>query len=546
MKKISRLFALFLALLMMFALFAGCGSKQDENNAAGTQSLGTRESIYPVADEPVTITGWGDCPPMILNYVTDGDIGTIANIKAAEEATNIHVEWVMVSDDQQMSIMLAGNDIPDILTYLERNYSGGKVKLFADGICVDLAEYGAEWAPDWYEFYTSNDYYASKISTGDGKVASMFGWKPYIDSGTMIRKDWLDDLEMEIPQTYDELTAVLQAFATEKGAAMAVGLSRDGAFGGNAPGWLTGGYGINLNDGDLTSDLPWQIDENGKVQMSFAMEGALEYFTMVHEWYKAGLTNSDIFSYDAVGGNDTLQLLLNNEVGFTWGSVTSLAESTKELAQDSAFELVALPDITKSKGDTIKTGGLADGVTSFGGAVSADSDIKSIEYAMKFLNWLWTADGIKASNFGENGKTYHYDASGNMYWDDLIIKNPDGLALKTAQYAYVGYVALGYRMDYNVVDMSFSNDAQRAALGIWTSNRADDYLYYGVMTEEEASRYNQNLSDMHTLLLELSGKYITGAEPLENFWSNVDVFYSLGLQEMIDAKQAAYDRYLSE
>lgn len=273
------------------------------------------------------------------------------------------------------------------------------------------------------------------------------------------------------------------------------------------------------------------------------MEGTCEYFSMLHEWYESGLTSSDIFNWDNVGTEDTLKLLLNDQSGFSWMGVASLSEETKKNAADPNFELVAMADLTKNAGDIIKTGGVTGGKSDFGGSVSADSE--NIEYAVKYLNWLWTEEGITASNFGIEDETYHYDDNGDMYWDDVVISNPQGISLKTAQYALCGYVALGYRMNYQVYTMSFSNDAQVEAMDIWTSNRAEDYLYRGSLTSEEEAVYGEHAYELKTYILELSAKYITGSEPLENFWNNVDQMYNMGLQEMTDVKQAAYNRYIS-
>ena len=103
-----------------------------------------------------------------------------------------------------------------------------------------------------------------------------------------------------------------------------------------------------------------------------------------------------------------------------------------------------------------------------------------------------------------------------------------------------------YRNRVGTSPMSFTNDRQREADSLWTSNRTNEYEYYGVMTAEEQAVYDSYLADMCTFISEKYVGYITGNEPLENFEANVEQLYSMGLQEMMDAKQAAYDRYMGK
>lgn len=63
------------------------------------------------------------------------------------------------------------------------------------------------------------------------------------DMGPFVRMDWLEDLDMEVPTTYDELTAVLEAFKTEKNCAEPMSLYNT----------------VSMNDGLLMAALaPWQ------------------------------------------------------------------------------------------------------------------------------------------------------------------------------------------------------------------------------------------------------------------------------------------------
>ena len=552
--------AALLAVLLLVSLLAGCGDQgaassgpqQSGTSAAATDApkpdvsgSGTdapddsNASFYPVADEPVSLTGWGAIPPSMLSHIKDESLSNIGNLALAQEATNVYVDWRAVSLDDGTSLLgitLASGDVPDILTLVERFYAGGRSKILSDNICIDVLQYAPEWAPDWYKFYSETPNYSSTITSTDGKVVQMFGYKNYIDNGTVIRKDWLDQLQLEVPETYDELTKVLEAFVIELGAEYAAGVKANGTIGNHVTTWSTGGYGVI---GSLIQDnqLPWQVDENGKAQMCYAMDGYYEYSKMLNDWYNKGIISDEFMQHDSYNDEN----LLEGKCGYGYANVSLLADSVTE-THGITFE--AIPEITKNKGDTVKTGGITEGVSNFGAAISAEC--QQVEYALKYLNWFWSEEGAKASNFGIEDTTYYYDESGEMHWSDLIVNNPDGLNLKLAQYVYCGYVSMGYPMDYAMLSMSFTNDRQREAASLWTSNRTNEYEYYGVMTAEEQAVYDSYLADMCTFISEKYVGYITGNEPLENFEANVEQLYSMGLQEMMDAKQAAYDRYMGK
>jgi putative aldouronate transport system substrate-binding protein len=70
-----------------------------------------------------------------------------------------------------------------------------------------------------------------------------------------------------------------------------------------------------------------------------------------------------------------------------------------------------------------------------------------------------------------------------------------------------------------------------------------NYPTFAVMSSDEATTYNSIESDLSTYMDSAILEFITGANDIEtNFDSYVETLYSMGLQDMVDIKQAAYDR----
>ena len=61
--------------------------------------------------------------------------------------------------------------------------------------------------------------------------------------------------------------------------------------------------------------------------------------------------------------------------------------------------------------------------------------------------------------------------------------------------------------------------------------------------QEEGNIYNSAYTDIQTLVDEMTVKFILGGESLDNYESFIDTLYTYGLQQCLDVKQAAYDRY---
>jgi putative aldouronate transport system substrate-binding protein len=65
------------------------------------------------------------------------------------------------------------------------------------------------------------------------------------------------------------------------------------------------------------------------------------------------------------------------------------------------------------------------------------------------------------------------------------------------------------------------------------------------LTAEESSKTASIMNDVTTYRDEMIGKFVMGAEPIENFDKFVATMKSMGVDEAIKARQAALDRYNS-
>ena len=66
------------------------------------------------------------------------------------------------------------------------------------------------------------------------------------------------------------------------------------------------------------------------------------------------------------------------------------------------------------------------------------------------------------------------------------------------------------------------------------------------LTTEEAEEYAAVMSDIETYMEEIVTSVLVGNEPVSNLDEVADNLTAMRIQEAIDLKQAAYDRYLAK
>ena len=88
-----------------------------------------------------------------------------------------------------------------------------------DGYIQTLDQY-VEYLPNFTQFLSENPDIDKSIRTDNGELYAAPWLRQEgtdIETGLVVRKDWLDQLGMEVPTTVDEMHEVLTAFKTELG-----------------------------------------------------------------------------------------------------------------------------------------------------------------------------------------------------------------------------------------------------------------------------------------------------------------------------------------
>ena len=120
-----------------------------------------------------------------------------------------------------------------------------------------------------------------------------------VNFGLVIRKDWLDELGLDVPETYDELHDVLKAFKDKYNCSSAIYMNNNCTITTLTEGYNVATYNVSGSGGagGSGSSLPYYV-EDGVVKCSFIEDGYRDYLTMIHDWYEEGLMDSDFVSIE--------------------------------------------------------------------------------------------------------------------------------------------------------------------------------------------------------------------------------------------------------
>ena len=469
---------------------------------------------------------------------------------AAEQATGVHIEFTevsMMNASEQFSLMCAANDMKDILGGAG-SYYGSTAGAIEEEIIIDLAPYAQEYMGNYLTILNDPqyEYYKEKAYNSEGQLAEISSisddFKP--TSGTQIRKDWLEALKLEVPETYEDWENVLTAFKDNYGCTNALLLSGVTQMTNLVAGYGTAGA-AEAAMGSSSAVNMYQID--GVIKNGYQDDGYREYLTMMHRWYQEGLLSKDFITASSDGSqNNTDGLILSGDSGiwFSQGNFITQYEQQARVSEPE-FSVMGITDPYSPEFNPEKTthftamgGGSAGGSS----ALSISTNCKDVELACKWMDYFWTEEGQLLCNYGIEGEGFEYDADGNPQFTDFVVNGGN------FQFMMTGYTLSGVPslQDFDKSFFTYGDNVIEA-FDTWGSCVDDKYTLPAAMTlnTDQNERYSAKFNDINTMAEERIGKFITGEADIETQW---DAFQqdltSMGLEDCIAIYQEAYDSYM--
>lgn len=379
--------AVTLVLILMLALMTACGGGSASNETASNTNTSepvtateTSEETVPGNEEPTSIsmlTGvWGQ-PPV--------DLDNSSIFQKLEEWTNTDLDITIVpvsNYDQNLNLVMAANELPE-LVHAFNSKAPSLIKAINQGAFHDLSEFDLSQYPNLMEipeFVWNN----SKIN---GKIYGVPNPVGLNAEGMMIRKDWLETLQLQEPTTVEELKEVLIAFAKND----PDGNGKDDTYGLVGKGLsLLGAFGVHEPqfEGDMML-LHWMTSNYR------------DFLAYSRELYANGVMPKEYF---LMKGSDQESMLVNGLAGARSAGLHSAGELTVEI-QKKYPEASFMP-LKPLKGPNGYSGKKQLGYYGMW-LIPSSVDKEKVPKILEFLDKTATEEINNLMNFGIEGVHYN-------------------------------------------------------------------------------------------------------------------------------------------
>ena len=547
----KRSFFLWLCVILIFSLIlCSCGggsstSRQDSADSKGVSgsdahSLLNQEAEkyeLPLVNEPYTIT-FATAEDMEAVAASKSYADNLPAFEELEKRTGIHVKFEVVPPDQYNTTiqtrLAAAKDLPDLIRLPD-----DPIRYAKGGLIIPIDELIGKYAPNILKLFKERPEVMKALIAPDGKIYTLAA---VVDARSMVnfnglgmRKDWLEKLNLEEPDTIDEWFDVLVAFKERdpngNGKTDEIPLLAMNVNGLYKFAWS---YGLHL----VLSD-GWYTDDEGSVIYEWIDPRLKDWLTEMNKWYNAGILDPDMTAAQ------DMDKYTAKAIGNVGGA--SVSDFTMRFPQWNERMTKDYPD-ARWEGIVHPKGPYGDRLLEKEQPTenihyAITRDCKDPETVIKWLDYMFASeDGqILMGNFGIEGLSYVME-DGKPQFTDYILKSELGSGIAQASLGVNG--SFPRILMQECIEQRFyqyENEMEQ-------SRKATQYYVPSfpriLASQEEVDTYTSIMADIETYRDEMIIKFIQGQEPLDNFDKYVEAIKAMGIDEAIAIKQAQYDRYM--
>ncbi|MBQ6804537.1 MAG: extracellular solute-binding protein [Clostridia bacterium] len=504
----------------------------------------------------------------------------------AEAVTGVDFEVQQILSNSKgdlLPLMFAGGDVPDLLFGLGLTTTEITRYGVSDGQFKDLTEWitpeRMPYLTGWFEAYPESK---ALCTTPDGAIYTLPGYSNIKYSHgvagqfAQLNVAWMEANHVAAPKTLDELVDLLYAYkkANPDHTPIAAHATKDPSNGKgnslmtiflNAFGFLGdhNEYGHNVSIKD------------GKAILAAGHQDFKAYLTMMNRFYTDGILMKDYFTADDLA----MQTLLTENKSVMAGTLYSILPEVERFQQWKATSPVTseyCPEPVWLAFNPYKVGNALVGAKVTDGELDALLRFLDFFYSDLGSSYLWDgplAGSADLMGFAE-GWVYDYStgttgsrvfpdviakkyASGTEYVKSVIGTNNTGFgnrshSLEHEELTYFFEIAQ-YLQEQDlskVIPYEWARDHGDGWARIWTKENVGPYtipafpaiVYFDEDTQEEIDEV-RIVMEAH---IEANvAKFITGARDLAEFDTFVKELEDLGLRDLEEIYQAAYEAYLA-
>jgi putative aldouronate transport system substrate-binding protein len=464
--------------------------------------------------------------------------------KELEKRTGVKCEYIHPAGSgnqarevyrESFNLMLASGDLPDVVEYEWQNIPGGPNAAINNGFILKLNKVYDQYAPNLKKWLKQNPGWDKQTKTDEGDYYVFPFVRAHnrllVTSGPIIRKDWLDELKLAMPETPDEIYHVLKAFKEKKGAIAPLSMTLE---------TLQADIGAGF---DVCGDQRGFYVDKRQVKYGLNTPQYKNFLTAMNKWFAEGLLDSNFANLTNKVRDANI---LNGKSGIVDGSAGGQIGvwMTAMKSKDPRFEVVGMKYARPKKG---QPGRFARRSAGYGGANGGNAAIsarcKAVEAAARMLDYNYSPEGNRLINFGIEGVSYKM-IKGYPTYTEAVTNDPK-LAFAQAAAKYIkGHMNGPFIQDVRYIEQYYNKPQQVEAQKNWMAN---DYMKYFMPpltpNDQESMQLAQIRNDIDTYVAEMSMKFIMGVEPISKYDAYVSQLNKMGLDKALKTYQAAYLRF---
>lgn len=472
-------------------------------------------------------------PENALQPYTEG----CTSVTEIEKRTGIKLEVMIVPAadwSTKMNTLMAANQMPDFF----RLWTSAS-EIVSSGTLLPIDEYINDKTPNIQNLFDTVDG-LDKTTVGD-KLYTLptirMDTNYQVGACASIRVDLLEENNLAVPKTWDELYNVLKVFKEKYPDSVPYGTRGDGVFRSSVGPLKSLGADYGLYQAE---DGTWKL---GRMEESY--REALEF---LNKLYSEGLLDSE---YLITSAQDWKSGLGNGKYLFYYdnpqfiGAFNTSLQTVKEGAR-----MEPIPVLENSKGQRQQYGYAAHTFNEYG----FSSEIENPQLALQLFDWLYSEEGALLMNYGIEGEDWEMVDNEPHFKADVIQKyqsessdpyyaaaSQKGLGLLFFSPGWYSHSESEFNVktDENAVDNVFIYNVYKDSMEtILPTSIEPPYTDAEV---EQITKIKQNIEDYSATEI---NKFISGERSLTEFDQFVDYLKKNGAEEwekIVNDAQARYE-----
>ncbi|MDF2926901.1 MAG: transporter substrate-binding protein [Paenibacillaceae bacterium] len=529
-KQISILLAGGLALSL-----AACG-KDGEQQAEAQPSASAKEVAnfnktgFPIVNDKITLKMMG---PKSAIQPTWDKMDVFVKL---EEMTGISFSFdtpLSSNYTEKKSIMFASNELPDVFFGRGSITADDEAIYGAQGLLIPLEGLIDQYAPNLKKLFQDNPEIKKSITSLDNHIYSLPSGTDLamnLTTKIWINQEWLSNLGLKMPQTTDELHAVLKAFKEQdpnrngKADEIPLSFSKDSLDGGLRNALLTS-FGYTTYKVEAKDD---------KVVYVPAQTEYKEYLAFMKKLFSEKLVDEESFSQSAqqltAKGNE-------GRVGMFFSAGPFLVVKSED-----NDKYAALPPLTSSV-NSKKVWPKSSEVASTAFAISKNN--KFPEATIRWVDYLYSEEGTIMMHNGIENKHWKWSDSSKTQWERVA--PPEGKNAEEFRASGTPNAGTGTPEIWPGSYAEKQKDPLNAFIRKEVKSAYEPYWKESFpnirFSPEDTKKINTVSADLKNYITQMEAKFILGQEPLDNWDTYLNNMKKMGMEDMTKIYEDGYKRW---